>query len=165
MMQMDWSPARYARCTTGVMVDQPRGTLPGAMIVAFLLALVAASAGAQGVRQSGDALVAQVEAELQRDISDARAMNGEAPAIRIQRVDLNGDGRLDAIARVEHPFTCGSGGCAVHVFVSDAGRLRRVGSFLAHEASVAATITSGWRDLAVHGRRWVFAGDRYREAN
>ena len=153
MMQMDWSPARYARCATGVMVDQPRGTLPAAMIVAFLLALMAAPAGAQ------------VEAEFQRDISDALAMNGEAPALRIQRVDLNGDGRLDAIVRVEHPFTCGSGGCATHVFVSDAGRLRRVGSFLAHEASVAATITSGWRDLAVHGRRWVFAGDRYREAN
>jgi hypothetical protein len=145
--------------------DASRRALARVAISALLLAPPCASAGAQGTAPAKDALEVQVEAELQRDISDARAMDGEAPALRIQRVDLNGDGQFDAIVLVEHPLTCGSGGCAVHVFVSEAGGLRRVGDFLAHQASVATTSTAGWRDLVVQGRSWTYVGGRYRPAS
>lgn len=142
-----------------------RGAVARVAVAALLLAAPSAPSGAQGTRPAREMLDAQVEDTLQRDISDARAMNGEAPALRIQRVDLNGDGQLDAIVLVDHPLTCGSGGCAVHVFVSETGRLRRVGDFLAHKAGVATTSTAGWRDLAVEGRRWIFAGGHYRHSD
>lgn len=91
-------------------------------------------------------------------------MNGQAARLQVQAVDLNGDGQADVIALMDHPFSCGAGGCAVHVFVVESGRLRRVGDILANDVKPAATTSQGWRDLAVNGRRWTLQNGRYQPA-
>ena len=122
------------------------------------------SAHAQTSGQIDPALRRQVEATLRRDLEDARAMNGQAARLQIQSVDLNGDGRSDAIVLMDHPFSCGSRGCAVHVFVADGSGLRRVGDILANEVKPATTSTAGWRDLSLNGRRWTMQNGQYQLA-
>ena len=114
------------------------------------------SAQAQTGGQVDPALRRQVETALRRDMEDARSMNGQAARLQVQSVDLNGDGRADAIVLMDHPFSCGSRGCAVHVFVTEGSGLRRVGDILANEVKPATTSTAGWRDLSVNGRRWIW---------
>ena len=122
------------------------------------------SAHAQTSGQIDPALRRQVEAALRRDLEDARAMNGQAARLQIQSVDLNGDGRSDAIVLMDHPFSCGSRGCAVHVFVAEGAGLRRVGDILANEVKPATTSTAGWRDLSLNGRRWTMQNGQYQLA-
>ncbi|MFM2149819.1 MAG: hypothetical protein RLZZ187_2125 [Pseudomonadota bacterium] len=103
----------------------------------------------------------QVEAALRRDLDDVQAMNGQPARLQMQSVDLNGDGRADAIALMDHPFSCGSRGCAVHVFVVEDASLRRVGDILANDelkrrrirAIVFAAARSGAVSTAVP-RKW-----------
>ena len=122
------------------------------------------SAQSQTSAQIDPALRRQVEAALRRDLEDARAMNGQAARLQMQSVDLNGDGRSDAIVLMDHPFSCGSRGCAVHVFVAEGAGLRRVGDILANEVKPATTSTAGWRDLSVNGRRWTMQNGQYQLA-
>jgi hypothetical protein len=119
---------------------------------------------AQSSGTIGPSLQRMVEAELKRDLDDARAMNGQAARLQLQSLDLNRDGQADVIARIEHPFSCGSHGCAVHVLVAEAGLLRRVGDILANDVKPSATFTRGWRDLSVNGRRWTIQNGRYQAA-
>lgn len=139
-----------------------RMALAWALLPAAGLALTSAPAAAQGSAAVDPSLRRLVEAELRRDLDDARAMNGQAARLRLQSVDLNGDGRSDVIALMDHPFSCGSRGCAVHVFVVDGARLRRVGDILANEVTPVATSTAGWRDLSVNGQRWTMQNGQYR---
>jgi len=137
--------------------------------LAALLSLAACglpltSAQSQTSAQIDPALRRQVEAALRRDLEDARAMNGQAARLQIQNVDLNGDGRSDAIVLMDHPFSCGSRPCAVHVFVVEGSGLRRVGDILANEVKAATTSTAGWRDLSVNGRRWTMQNGQYQLA-
>jgi hypothetical protein len=122
------------------------------------------TAQAQTGGQVDPALRRQVETALRRDMEDARSMNGQAARLQVQSVDLNGDGRADAIVLMDHPFSCGSRGCAVHVFVSEGSGLRRVGDILANEVKPATTSTAGWRDLSVNGRRWIMQNGQYQLA-
>lgn len=119
-------------------------------------------AQAQTAGQVEPALRRQVEAALRRDLDDARAMNGQAARLQMQSVDLNGDGRADAIVLMDHPFSCGSRGCAVHVFVAEGAGLRRVAEILANDVKPAGSSTAGWRDLSVNGRRWTMQNGQYR---
>ena len=126
------------------------------------LALTSLPAAAQAPVAVDPGVRRLVEAELGGDLDDARTMNGQSARLRLQSVDLNGDGRSDVIALMEHPFSCGSRGCAVHVFVVEGSRLRHVGDILAHEVTHTATSTAGWRDLSVNGQRWTMQNSQYR---
>lgn len=139
-----------------------RMALAWALLPAAGLALTSAPAAAQAPGAVDPGVRRLVEAELRRDLDDARAMNGQSARLRLQSADLNGDGRSDVIALMDHPFSCGSRGCAVHVFVVEGSRLRRVGDILAQEVTPAATSTAGWRDLSVNGRRWTMQNGQYR---
>lgn len=136
--------------------------LAWALLSAAGWALASAPAAAQGSAAVDPGLRRLVETELRRDLDDARGMNGQSARLRLQSVDLNGDGRSDIIALMDHPFSCGSRGCAVHIFVVDGSRLRRVGDILANEVTPVATSTAGWRDLSVNGRRWAMQNGQYR---
>ena len=139
-----------------------RMALAWALLPAAGLALTSAPAAAQAPGAVDPGVRRLVEAELRRDLDDARAMNGQSARLRLQSADLNGDGRSDVIALMDHPFSCGSRGCAVHVFVVEGSRLRRVGDILAQEVTPAATSTAGWRDLSVNGQRWTMQDGQYR---
>lgn len=132
------------------------------LVAASALARSFTPAQAQTSDQLDPALRRQVEAALRRDLEDARAMNGQAARLQIESVDLNGDGRADAIVLMDHPFACGSRGCAVHVLVTEGTGLRRVGDILANDVKPAGTSTAGWRDLSVNGRRWTMQNGHYR---
>lgn len=141
------------------------GLAPGsvlAVLIGGILHLMPSVLTAQPAAPVDPALRRQVEAELRRDLNDARAMNGQPARLEMQSIDLNGDGRADVIVLMDHPFSCGSGGCAVHVFVSEGIQLRRVGDILANKVEPAVTSTDGWRDLSVNGRRWTMQNGQYR---
>lgn len=143
------------------MVRQKAGSVLG-VVVGAILQLTSSALEAQPAGPVDPALRRLVEAELRRDLADAFAMNGRPAQLVIQGVDLDGDGRVDAIVLMDHPYSCGSAGCAVHVFISEGSRLRRVGEFLANEVEPVTTSTEGWRDLSVNGRRWALQDGRYR---
>lgn len=75
-------------------------------------------------------------------------------------VDLNGDGRKEAVAWVTGRFYCGTGGCSLQVF-----RRTKSGWRLFADAGIAHTPikllairTHGWRDLS----EWQYGGGTYR---
>lgn len=137
----------------------------GRTLLLLMFALLpTAQAMAQGASAGDASLRRQVETVLGRDLDDAYAANGQRAKLQLQGLDLNADGQQDAIVLVDHPFYCGSRGCAVHVFVREGSTLRRVGDILASEVKPALTTTSGWRDLLVNGRRWHMAQGQYRPA-
>lgn len=72
-------------------------------------------------------------------------------------VDLNGDGKLEALVYVTGSEVCGSGGCQLLVLQKVAGRYRTLAEIsLAHNPIVvSAHQTRGWHDLFL----WVSGGN------
>jgi hypothetical protein len=70
--------------------------------------------------------------------------------------DLNGDGRLDALAYVSGRGWCGSGGCKLYVLENLGGAYRIVArtTITRPPISVLHHRTKGWRDISV----WVAGG-------
>ena len=66
-------------------------------------------------------------------------------------VDLNGDGREEALAYVAGPMVCGTGGCPLYVFTPGASGYDLVAqmSVVQVPVRVSSTRTNGWRDLVV----------------
>lgn len=66
-------------------------------------------------------------------------------------VDLDGDGRREAVVMVAGPMVCGTGGCPVYVFKESAdgyGLVARI-SVSQPPVRVSARSSNGWRDLVV----------------
>ena len=65
-------------------------------------------------------------------------------------VDLNGDGRRDALVLVSGPGWCGTGGCQFYVLEHRGDRYRLKGRMPTTKApiSVLNHSTNGWRDIA-----------------
>ena len=85
-------------------------------------------------------------------LATVRALVGEGEArVAMARADLNGDGRAEAIAYVEGPTVCGSGGCNVAVLTPTARGWRLIGgiSVARRPLRLLDTRTAGWRDLGV----------------
>jgi hypothetical protein len=66
-------------------------------------------------------------------------------------VDLNDDGNKEIVAYVAGPSVCGTGGCPVYVFTSDAEDITRVGAISPALPAVRLSPRSaqGWRGLIV----------------
>jgi hypothetical protein len=71
-------------------------------------------------------------------------------------VDLNGDGRKEAIVWARDSWNCGSGGCGLDVFIDAPSGWRRLSTtpITRPPIEVLTTRTRGWRDLAA----WVAGG-------
>lgn len=65
-------------------------------------------------------------------------------------VDLNGDGRKEAVVWSRDQFRCGSGGCELEIFVHDqsAWRLFSTTEVTRPPIMLLPTRTRGWRDLS-----------------
>ena len=66
-------------------------------------------------------------------------------------VDLNGDGKLDAIVLVSGQSVCGTGGCEVLIFKNDGEDYSLITEMSVSHAPVfvGATRTKGWNDLVM----------------
>lgn len=97
-----------------------------------------------------------------QDIEDATRFDGRRPGIRIDLVDLNGDGCQDAIVFFRSAFLGGARGCSTHVLDMGFDPPREIGAMLTCGAVPAATLTNGWRDLrGIDGGRWSYTRERY----
>jgi putative lipoprotein len=67
------------------------------------------------------------------------------------QIDLNGDGRQDALVLLENPFFCGTGGCTMLVFKGTESGFEFVSrsTLIRGPVLVGETRTHGWRDLIV----------------
>ncbi len=97
-----------------------------------------------------------------QDIEDATRFDGRRPGVRIDLVDLNGDGCADAIVVFRSAFLGGARGCSTHVLDMSFDPPREAGGMLTCGVVPAATLTNGWRDLrGDDGGRWAYRGDKY----
>jgi hypothetical protein len=105
-------------------------------------------------------------------LNAALVANGALGVYRVGRADLNGDGRDEAIVRLEDPGGCGSGGCTAFVLTPDGPGWRVVmrATVTRLPFRVLETRSRGWADLAVqvgggglsaHEVRLSFDGRRY----
>ncbi|MCB2049951.1 MAG: hypothetical protein KDE63_00845 [Novosphingobium sp.] len=69
----------------------------------------------------------------------------------VKGVDLNGDGRDEAVIYLSGPATCGSGGCSAYVLTPQGTGYRAVmdASVTRAPITVLDSSTNGWRDLTV----------------
>lgn len=75
---------------------------------------------------------------------------GEMP-YAVKGIDLNGDGRMEAVIYLNGPVTCGSGGCSAYVLTPEGPGYREVmdASVTRAPITVLDSSTNGWRDLTV----------------
>ncbi len=110
----------------------------------YAIALAAAALGCSpAAAQTGD--TAGVERFLRAEVEDREARYAVA------FVDLNRDGRNEAIVHLLSRSMCGSGGCVTYVLTPARGGYRSVGRMTVSRTPVRllATSSHGWRDLSV----------------
>ncbi len=93
------------------------------------------------------------------DDKAARAMNGEALRIDITFIDLDGDGRPEAIVRLDHPAFCGSHGCAIDVMRFQESRIVVLGAFIAYETALHYDATTQRHNVVIDARAWIMFDD------
>lgn len=117
------APATYAQQAT---TDAPQATTPAA---------------------TTDALPAGVLATLRQDVGT------DLGEIRVfgRNIDLDGDGRNEAVAQLVGPMVCGSGGCNTYVLAQADDAWRIVATIRLSHPPIAAlpSRSEGWRDLVV----------------
>jgi hypothetical protein len=97
-----------------------------------------------------------------QDIEDATRFDGRRPGIRIDLVDLDGDGCADAIVVFRSAFLGGARGCSTHVLDMGFDPPREAGGMLTCGVVPVAGRTNGWLDLrSDDGGRWAYRGARY----
>ncbi len=94
------------------------------------------------------------------DDKAARAMNGEPLRLDITFVDLDGDGKPEAIVRLDHPVFCGSRGCAIDVVRFEGGRIVILGAFVAYEVAPCHDAITQPTCVVVNGRVWTLRGNQ-----
>lgn len=119
--------------------------------IAGLVLAIATAAASQAAAQTAPppALDAFVRAYAAPDETPAR---GEIePRYAFALVDLDGDGRREAVVRLMSHDWCGSGGCTMIVLAPVGRRYRLVSRTTITWAPIRALATRshGWRDLAV----------------
>ena len=102
------------------------------------------------------------------------ALTGRMATWRHVSIDLNADGKPDFLIEQSDPEVCGSGGCALLIYVSSPYGYRSAysGPNFYSECSASKTVTNGFRDLVFNtssGRESFlhllkYDGREYREA-
>ncbi len=78
-------------------------------------------------------------------------LKAEGSRVYLGLVDLNADGKDEAIAYVSGPYWCGSGGCDYIILTPEGDSWREVGetSVSRLPIGVLETTSNGWKDLAI----------------
>lgn len=134
---------------------------PFLILCLILLGISTANAGSH---QAPLDVQARVVDALADDMRAAEESDGVPAHLEFQMVDLNGDGQPEVIVQLLHPLHCGSRGCAMFVFDLTSQRPKSLADIIASEVKPARTMSNGWRDILVDGRRWAFRQGRYRVA-
>ncbi|MEJ7137535.1 hypothetical protein [Amphibiibacter pelophylacis] len=121
----------------------PRTATPLALCAALLLAAAPAAQACSGHTVS-DAVAEFVKSKGASKV----------PPFRTARVDLNRDGRPDAVVLLGGRDWCGSGGCTLLVFRGSAHEFHLVGDTSVADTPVrlAKTRSKGWSSLIVHSK-------------
>lgn len=94
------------------------------------------------------------------DDKAARTMNAESLRLDLTFVDLDGDGKPEAIVRLDHPAFCGSRGCAIEVVRFGYDRIVVLGAFIAYEAVLRHDAMTQRRFVIIDARAWTISGGR-----
>lgn len=125
---------------------------------ASAMALALAIACSPGPAAAQDAAArAKVVAFLKQDPGVA---GGSRNGVKIELVDLNGDGAPEALATVTDQTLCGTGGCG-YVLDLRGAAAKEIGSYVSDEITALTTRTNGWRDVAIGKRKVTFRNGRY----
>lgn len=102
-----------------------------------------------------------------RAFAETRAIH-DVPTFEHALVDLDGDGRADAVVLLESRGWCGSGGCTMLVFrATDAGfDLVSYSTITNQPIRVSPEVSHGWKSLIVYSKNvgnvlMRFDGSRY----
>lgn len=94
------------------------------------------------------------------DDKAARAMNAAPLRLGTTFVDLDGDGKPEAIVRLDHPAFCGSRGCAIEVVRFGYDRIVVLKAFIAYEAVLRHDAMTQRHLVIIDARAWTISGGR-----
>jgi putative lipoprotein len=116
-------------------------------IVTFCLVLIFWEVAAVMGTGTEDTLNQALLAYLAKTGDEAKTIEPHQTAL----VDLNGDGREDALILLQSPYWCGSGGCTMLVFKGTKSGFQFVSrsTLIRAPVLVSNSKTRGWRDLVV----------------
>lgn len=95
---------------------------------------------------------AELKQAIARYIQQANASKTEQHRVFAELIDLNDDGRKDAIVVFNSSYWCGTGGCTMLVFAGEPDQTFRLiseTSLVRPPITVAKTKTNDWHDLAI----------------
>lgn len=131
------------------------------------LALFALTATAAIAQDKAPEKWAYSEASSGPEIDAIMVQGGTFPPgtkFQIARVDLNGDGKEEIVARIEHDEMCSRAGCNMMVLTQRGNRWVALYDDIARAIEPAEGMTGGWRDLVIDGRPFRYQGGAYRAA-
>ena len=101
-------------------------------------------------------------AALADELREAEQFGGQRPRTRVTAIDLNGDGRPDALVTIFSGFY-GARGCSTEIIELRAEGARRLGSAISCELRASGRGPTGWLDLTGGGSKiWRYDGATYR---
>jgi hypothetical protein len=115
-------------------------------VIVYLLSVSAAAAAAEPPRALSD----EVQSYILQYVTDVAYDD----PFRFALVDLNGDGRADAIVLTSGPLWCGSGGCTMLIFqgVENGFEFVSKSTISNPPIRVSKTTVHGWRTLIVYSK-------------
>jgi hypothetical protein len=134
--------------------------------LAAALVFVALAAPALAQDKAPDKLIF-AEASAGPEIDAIMVQGGTFPPgtkFQVARIDLNGDGKEEIVARIEHEEMCNRAGCNMMVLTQRGNRWVALYDEIAKTIEPAEGMTGGWRDLVVDGRPFRYQGGTYRAA-
>jgi hypothetical protein len=141
--------------------NPPRGWNGESMrVVAITMVVLLSLLGLQPATAS-----AQDDASARAKILGFMAKSGiraNESDVSIRLVDLNGDGKSEALLVFKGQMHCGNRGCAANVLDLRGAEARSVGDFIATTLEVLPSSTNGWRDLSLNGNRMIFQNGEYK---
>ncbi|OHV81793.1 hypothetical protein [Ensifer sp. LCM 4579] len=141
-----------------------RRALRIALLIGAFASGIAAESGAAAAQQNPAERDRKIAAFIARqdEMSGLSAPSGRQ--VSTDYVDLNGDGRQEALVVLNSSQDCGAMGCPGFVLVLTGGQARSIGDFIVRDLSVQSTMTNGWKDLLLNGHRMRFLGGSYSKA-
>ncbi|HEY9824961.1 MAG TPA: MliC family protein [Stenomitos sp.] len=122
-----------------------QGRSPGSVMPAQT-SVIAAQPSSDSAQQTA------LKQAIARYIQQANAPETEEHRVFADLIDLNDDGRKDAIVVFNSSYWCGTGGCTMLVFAGEPDQSFRLVSkttLVRPPITVAKTQTNGWRDLSI----------------
>lgn len=126
-----------------------------------LLVTAAAPVAGQDITKLNEAALRVKVAQFVAAFAQSSGIPRGKPQTVTQFVDLNGDGRLEALTVIQDLPFCGASGCTAFVLDLTGTKARSIGDFFGESLKPLASKTNGWQDLSVDGHRATFANGKY----